>query len=310
MRRMLIVRDALGRFYGKYDTAIRILLKFALAFASFAAINAALDQPTTADHPLILPALATACAFLPSNAVLIVGAGLILIDFYAVSLEALIIGGGILMIAMLFYFSLAPHSAWPLVLTALALGMDLGCVPALVFGLIGGPLAVMGISFGTLVYYLIHIVKDIGGSLQSVSTEAAEAMVQRMAELIRAVITHTEMLVMIVALSAVLLIVYFVRTLAVKYAWMLAAAAGCLTYLIIRVSAFLMMDMDLQAVSLALETAAALFAAWAAQTMLFSLDYKKTETVRFEDDEYYYYVKAVPKRKIHRKKRRRRAEER
>ena len=31
------------------------------------------------------------------------------------------------------------------------------------------------------------------------------------------------------------------------------------------------------------------------KVLLFSVDYKRTEYVQYEDDEYYYYVKAVPK---------------
>ena len=31
------------------------------------------------------------------------------------------------------------------------------------------------------------------------------------------------------------------------------------------------------------------------QILFFSVDYKRTEIVQYEDDEYYYYVKAVPK---------------
>ena len=59
-----------------------------------------------------------------------------------------------------------------------------------------------------------------------------------------------------------------------------------------------------------LALAVAMLTAAAAQAFLFSLDYRRTENVRFEDDEYFYYVKAIPKRKVHRKKRSRRSERR
>ena len=35
--------------------------------------------------------------------------------------------------------------------------------------------------------------------------------------------------------------------------------------------------------------------AYLLQTLVFSVDYSRTENTQFEDDEYYYYVKAVPK---------------
>lgn len=184
----------------------------------------------------------------------------------------------------------------------------MGCVPAVLFGLLGGPLGAVGVAFGTLGGYLIRIVEENGANLHSTAAEAAEAMVQKAAQLIQAVITNREMLVMTAALAAVLLTVYFIRIQAIKYAWMIAAAAGCAVYLAVRIAGAAVFGVPAGALQIAGEILVSLLVGWIAQTMLFHLDYKKTQTVRFEDDEYYYYVKAVPKKKLHRKKRRRRAE--
>lgn len=308
MRFLLAVRDSVSRFYGKYDTPVRLFLKFAAAFVTFMAIRVTLGQNPAANHSLILLGLAAACAFLPSNAVILSGAGLILAHFYGISLEAAIVGGGILVIALLLYFSMVPQSAWPLVFTALALGADMGCVPTVLAGLAGGPLMAMGSAFGALIYYLIQIVKQYGGSLQTTASEPAEAMLQKMAALIHAVVVNRQLPVMAAALAAALLTVYLMRGLAVRYAWFAASAAGCAVYAAVRISGVLFLGAELSLPAFAAEIAVSLLAAWLAQTMLFSLDYKKTESVRFEDDDYYYYVKAVPKKKIRRRKRRRRAE--
>lgn len=308
MRFLLTVREALGRFYGKYDTAIRLLFKFAAAFLIFLSIRNVLGQTAAINHPLILLILAAGCMLLPSNTIILVAAGLILVHFYGISLEAALVGGGILIIGLLVYFSLAPQSAWPLLLTGLALGLKMGCVPAVLFGLLGGPLGAVGAAFGALSYYLIQIVEKNGANLQSTAAEAAEAMVQKAAQLIQAVITEREMLVMAAALAAALLVVYLIRIQAIKYAWMVASAAGCAAYLAVRAVGAAAFGVPLDALQIFAEILVSLFAGWMAQTMLFHLDYKKTQTVRFEDDEYYYYVKAVPKKKLHRKKRKRRAE--
>lgn len=308
MRFLLTVRDKLSRFYGKYDTAIRLLFKFAAAFLIFLSIRAAFGQTTAIDHPALLLVLAAVCMLLPSNAIILVASGLVLVHFYGISLEAALVGGGILVIELLVYFSLAPQSAWPFLLTALALGGNMGCVPAVLFGLLGGPLGAVGVAFGTLGGYLIRIVEENGANLHSTAAEAAEAMVQKAAQLIQAVITNREMLVMTAALAAVLLTVYFIRIQAIKYAWMIAAAAGCAVYLAVRIAGAAVFGVPAGALQIAGEILVSLLVGWIAQTMLFHLDYKKTQTVRFEDDEYYYYVKAVPKKKLHRKKRRRRAE--
>ena len=178
----------------------------------------------------------------------------------------------------------------------------------IVFGLLGGPLNAMGAAFGALIYYLTGIVEQYGGSLQATATEPAEAMLQKMAELIGIVVSSRDIPVMMIALAAALLAVYLIRSLAIKYAWIAAGAAGCAAYVTVRVCGMFLAGAGLRPAALAAEAAVSMAAAWMAQTMLFALDYKKTESVRFEDDEYYYYVKAVPKKKLRRKKRRRRAE--
>lgn len=310
MKFLLAVRDALSRFYGTYDTYIRLFFKFLLALCSFAAINAALGQMAVLNNPLLVFGLAVVCAFLPSNSIVLVGAAMILAHFYGLSAEAAMVGGGILLIGIMLYFGIAPHSSIPLVLTALSMAAGVPCAVAVVFGLIGGPLSAIGTIFGTLGYYLITIVKVNGGNLQATATEAAEAMVQKMSMLIDAVIHNQEMLLVMAALAITLWIVWLVHRMAVKYAWMLAAVLGCLAYLVIRVAGSTILNVEINIPGLIIDIAAALACAWISQTMLFSLDYKRTQNVRFEDDEYFYYVKAVPKRKLRKRKRGRRADRR
>ncbi len=310
MNRVLAVRDALVRFYGKYDTFLRVFGKFLVASAAFFSIRAALGQMRALNNPLLLLLLAAACALLPSNAVILVGAALAVGHFFGISLEVGIVGGGFALVALLLYFSIAPESAWPFVLTAMALGAHMGCVPAVACALVSGPLGAVGVAFGAFFAYLVRTAAQSGGSLQATSTEAAEAMLQRMAQFIQAVLSNREMPVAIAALAVAFVTAYAVHVLAIRYAWMVAAAAGCAAYVLITCVLSAAFSLPIPVMWLLAETAAALFAAFVAQFLLFHLDYKKTENVRFEDDAYYYYVKAVPKKKVRHRRRRRRAERR
>lgn len=310
MRFLLAVRDSLSRFYGRYDTYIRLFLKFLLSFSALEAINLGLGQMKMLNNPMIVFGLAAICAFLPSNSVVLVGTGVILAHFYGLSLEAALVGGGMLVMGLMLYFGIAPHSSVPMVLTALSLAAGFPCAVPVLFGLIGGPLSAAGVIFGTFAYYLVCIVRSTGGSLQSSAADAAEAMVQKMAVLIDAVIKNKEMFLMMAALAVTLWIVWLIRRMEIKYAWMAAAVLGCAGYLAIRIFGMAGLELEINIGSLVLDLAIALFVAWISQTMLFSLDYKKTENVRFEDDEYFYYVKAIPKRKIRKRRRVRRADRR
>ena len=308
MRALLTARDVLSRFYGQYDTVIRLFFKFVLALTAFASINHALGQMAALNNVLILLGLAAVCTFLPSNSILLIGTALILGHFYGISLEAAVVGGGLLVIGILLYFGISPDSALPLILTAIAQPIGLGCAPALVFGLIGGPLSAVGTVFGALTYYLIQVVAKNGGTLQATAADATEAMVQKMAMMIDYVIMSREMLVAAGALAVVLLIVYFIRIMEIKYAWNVAIAAGVSVYVVIYAVAAAGNIVEVDWLWFLSGILVSAMIAWFVQIMRFSLDYRRTENVRFEDDEYFYYVKAVPKKKVLRKKRKRRAE--
>ena len=307
---LLKVRDRMSRFYGEHDTVIRILAKFCMALCAFAMINASLGQISFLCNPVVVGALALVCAFLPSNSTVMIGAGMILVHFYGISLEAAIAGGGMLIVGMLLYFSIAPHSAVPLILTAITMRMGIPSAAAVLFGLVGGPLSAVGVIFGVFTWYLVETTNRMGGTLESQAVDAAEAMVQKMTELMNSVISNREMAVMAAALAILLWIVWLIRRMAVKYAWMVAAGTGLLIYVGIRCISGVVLQITVPALTVVLDVALAAVTAMAAQAFLFSLDYRRTENVRFEDDEYFYYVKAVPKRKVYRRKRSRRSERR
>lgn len=307
---LLKVRDRMSRFYGEHDTVIRILAKFCMALCAFAMINASLGQISFLRNPVVVGALALVCAFLPSNSTVMIGAGMILVHFYGISLEAAIAGGGMLIVGMLLYFSIAPHSAVPLILTAITMRMGIPSAAAVLFGLVGGPLSAVGVIFGVFTWYLVETTNRMGGTLESQAVDAAEAMVQKMTELMNSVISNREMAVMAAALAILLWIVWLIRRMAVKYAWMVAAGTGLLIYVGIRCISGVVLQITVPALTVVLDVALAAVTAMAAQAFLFSLDYRRTENVRFEDDEYFYYVKAVPKRKVYRRKRSRRSERR
>ena len=310
MRLLLGIRDSLSRFYGEHDTVIRILAKFCMALCAFGMINASLGQMVMLRNPLIVAVLALVGAFLPSNSTVMIGAGMILIHFYGISPEAAVAGGGMLIVGMLLYFSIAPHSAVPLILTAITMRMGIPGMAAVLFGLIGGPLSAVGVIFGVFTYELVEVTNRMGGTLEATAADAAEAMVQKMTVLMNAVMNNQEMLVMAAALAVLLWMVWLIRRMEIRYAWMTASVTGIIFYVFLRVAGSIVTGATVQIVAITADVAAALLTAMAAQAFLFSLDYRRTEQVRFEDDEYFYYVKAVPKRKVHRRKRSRRSERR
>ena len=308
MERILMMRDALSRFYGKYDMPIRLLCKFLLAFWVFFEIRSDMGAEGIFGKLFVILILAALCAFLPSNGMILIAACMLMVYFYSVSLETAVVGGMTLVIGMLVYFSISSRSAYPLIITALAVKWEVGCASAVLFGLMGGPLTAVGVAFGALVPNLTETLVNGSGNLQSSATDAAEIMVQKMAALMNGLLSNREMVALAVILTVIMLLVYMIRIMEIKYAWTSAAGTGIFVYALLRMILGITGILDTEASRLVIEIVAAALLAAAAQLMFFSLDYKKTENLRFEDDEYYYYVKAVPKKKIHRKRRNRRSE--
>ena len=308
MKQLLAVRDALSRFYGKYDMPIRLLCKFLLAFWVFFEIRSDMGAEGIFGKLFVILILAALCAFLPSNGMILIAACMLMVYFYSVSLETAVVGGMTLVIGMLVYFSISSRSAYPLIITALAVKWEVGCASAVLFGLMGGPLTAVGVAFGALVPNLTETLVNGSGNLQSSATDAAEIMVQKMAALMKGLLSNREMVALAVILTVIMLLVYMIRIMEIKYAWTSAAGTGIFVYALLRMILGITGILDTEASRLVIEIVAAALLAAAAQLMFFSLDYKKTENLRFEDDEYYYYVKAVPKKKIHRKRRNRRSE--
>lgn len=304
MNLFISIRDSLGRLYGKHDTLSRFVLKFLLAAGTFLMINLLLGQMALLNNLFVVAGLAFFCSFMPSNSMLLVGTIMILLHLYGISLEAALAGGGMLVIIMLLYFSIAPKTAFPLALGAIATGLKIPGAAAILFGLISGPLSATGVCAGVLIFRLLKTTSAIGANLEAVSTDAADALMEKTLMLVTAVLSDREMILTAVLCVLVIWIVCTIRRLPIKYAWMIATAVGLFAYEAGLFAGEAFWGVMIDYMKLGIEAVVALLLAMPAQAILFNLDYKKTEIVQFEDDEYVYYVKAVPKRKQKRVQRR------
>lgn len=298
MNWLISLRNGLGSFLTQHDTVFRGLLKFLIAFAAFQSINLMLGQTVVVNHLFVVLVLAGICTFLPTSSILLIGFVMALLHFYGISLEAALAGGGMLVVLLLLYFSFAPKTAFPLLLGAAAAGTGFPCASAVLLGLFAGPGAAIGVGFGILVYYLIRMVGQFGGSLEATSADAADALMEKMISLISMILANREMLFTAVICVIVTWIVMMLRRTPLSIGWILASAAGMITYVIGKAAGQILLGVNMNWLHIGTEVLLGMLLAVLAQLFLFNLEFRKTENVQFEDDEYYYYVKAVPKKKV------------
>lgn len=300
MESLLQTKEKLKKLYGAYDSYILAVLKFLLAFVTFYMINS-LGYFEKLDNIAVLLILALVCSFLPVNAVVLFGAVMLAAQLYGLSMTAALVGGGLLLIIILLHFGIAPKAGYALVLTPLALAFHVPCAVPLILGLASSPLAAVGVVFGTILYYAVGAVTKVNIASAAAEVQGAEeaglALLEEAKAYLDAITKNMEMIVVVITLLAVFLVVCLIRRMAIKYAWSVAIGAGVFTYVAITMIGNMTLDLPVDWLWLILGTAVSAAAAIVLQFFVFSLDYRRVESVQFEDDDYYYYVKAVPKQK-------------
>ena len=93
-------------------------------------------------------------------------------------------------------------------------------------------------------------------------------------------------------MTAMFLVVYFVRIKGIEHAWLVAVLSGVVTEFVLMLAGVLLLAIGKMSFFLLLVMLLPLL--WTASCLFCQgFDYSRTEHVQFEDDEYYYYVTAV-----------------
>lgn len=296
---LLELRDTLKEIYMKYDTWLDAIGKFVLAFLSFQIVNMQLGQMQMLNNLLLVMVLSLACSFLPLNTVILVMAGIALVHSYAIGIPALAVAAGVLMMVLLLYFGVAPEQALAFLLTPVALEFQSMLAIPLIFGLLCGPKAGVGILFGNISFFTLEEIGSYALTNQADQSGLSEGelLLKGIQDLLKGILGNSEMILSAIVMIAVLFIVYAVRRLAIKYAWQMAIGIGTVIYLILEIFGKMTFQVGFSYLPLLFGTVVSVLLAVVLQGLCFQLDYRRVESLQFEDDDYYYYVKAVPKRK-------------
>ena len=169
------------------------------------------------------------------------------------------------------------------------------------FGLLSTPLSGFGMAAGTVGYYSVRTILQVpvtGGGTDSIAgASSAEVLLFELQTLLKALTQEGEMILTLIAVLAVLILVFAIRKMEIKYAWRMAVGTGTVIFLTVELLGAWILDISMDPVGLAVGTVISVLAGILLQLFFFDLDYRSTEKLQFEDDEYYYYVTAVPKRK-------------
>ena len=292
MTTLLEFREWLKQTYAKFSLYIKAGIRFLVSLAVFMMITYRMGYMAVLKTPVVPILLALVCTFLPVNLMVVLAMLLLLGHLYALSMEIAAVMLVLFIILYLLYYRFSPKFGFVLVLTPIAFVCKVPYVIPIILGLVSAPVTILPVSFGTVIYYLLHNISQYGANAASAGTKGT---VKTYVYVFMDALKDPAMYLYIITFAVALVLVYFIRRLSADQSWIIAIVTGAIAELVFILIGNFALDISVGMVSLLVGTVLAVLVALVVQFFVFNVDYSRTEYVQFEDDEYYYYVKAVPK---------------
>ena len=146
---------------------------------------------------------------------------------------------------------------------------------------------------GSVLSYYLKTVVENASSFLDPNTDLSAA------ELLQGQILNNSMFyIYLVAMTAMFLVVYTVRTKGIEHAWLVGVLSGVVVEFVLMLAGILFTGEKESIPLLVIGNVVTLIVGLGMVFFARGFDYTRTEHVQFEDDEYYYYVTAVPKMHI------------
>ena len=292
MMGLLVFKEKLKQFYGKYNMYLVPLIKFVAGCLSFYLINSNIGFMSILKNPFVPVVMGLVASFVPYGMTAFLAGGFIIAHVSQVSLEVALILFVFMLVIMVLYYGFRPGDGYLLLLTPMMFFFKVPYVVPLLVGLSGSLVSIIPVTCGVCIYYILMYLKQNAGVLAGSSM--AE-MAERFIQIVKSVFGNELMWVMAAAFAAAILVVFIIKNMSVDYAWSIAIIAGVITQLAVIFIGDFNFNLPVSAGSMIFGIAGSVVLALIYQFFIFAVDYTRTEYLQYQDDDYYYYVKAVPK---------------
>lgn len=295
MTTILLIKEWLKRFYGKFDVYVTAVLKFLGALITIMLINANIGYMDRLKSGAIVAVVALLCSIIPVSGMVLICALFVLAHFYTVSLELAAVALVVFLLMFCLYIRFDSSLGYIVLLTPVLFWLKIPYLMPLLAGLTGGIGAAVPAGMGVIVYFLMDYAKTNAPALSNSTTET---MLQNLTMILDGMLQNKLMMVTVAAFVVTTVVVYIIKSLPVDYSWTIAIGAGMVVNMVILLVGELSFDISASVGSMIIGNIIAALIMLALQFFIFSVDYTRTERVSFEDDDYVYYVKAVPKMSV------------
>jgi hypothetical protein len=292
MLTLLIFKQYVKNFIARYEIYLQPLGKFLMAFVALLFVNGATGYMPRLNSLAVVLVMSLMCSFMPRNFIVMLAAAFVVLHLYTVSLECSIVILALFLLMFLLYFRFSPKDTLVVVLTPICFYLKIPYVIPLALGLLGSPLSLVSAACGVIAYYSVAYATD---NVMTLAGMTAEEMAIRFRFLIDGMLGNRAMIIMIVAFSVTIVVVYLIRRMPIDHCWIIAAVTGSLVNIIILLLGDLIWDNTVSVFGAIFGLAVSIGIVKIIEFFFFHVDFNRAENVQFEDDEYYYYVKAIPK---------------
>lgn len=292
MTELLMFREKIKSFYGKFDVVIDYVIKFLAALISLMVINAKAGYNDKLTGGLITFGVALVCTFMPGSLTAVVCAAFILINLMSMSLEYAAMALLVFLLMFLLYFIFSPKCSYILLLVPVLFFLNIPYAAPILIGLTTGIVGVIPAVFGIYIYFLMDFAPDFADAAVGFGEEG---IIQKIVYIVDNTLMNKELIVLGVVFAATIILVYIIKNISIDYSWVIAIITGSIVETILIIMSYLMLSLEFSMMMLVIGVIVAIIAGMVLHFFVFAVDYSRTEYVQFEDDDYYYYVKAVPK---------------
>lgn len=292
MGSLLEAKEYLRNFYNKYEIYINLVVKFLVALISLTTINGSLGYMGILKNPTVVLIVSLMCSFMPKNFIVILSAIFVLGHSYALALECAVIVLAVFLLLFLLYFRFVPKDTLVVLFTPVLFLLKIPFAMPVAMGLLGGPISVLSVSCGVIVYYMMRFMTENAGTFSAVDAQTGS---QKFRFMLDGLLENKAMLVTMAVFALVLLLVYFIRRMSVDNSWTIAIISGLSAGAVLLLICEFIIELNFSVIAIAVGSIISFIICEGIRFLEFNVDYNRTERVQFEDDEYYYYVKAVPK---------------
>ena len=283
MTQLLLAKETLKTFVGRYEIYLKPLGKFLLALLALIMINSSTGYMEKINNASVMLVVALMSSFLPMNFIIVCAAAFIVLHLYALSMECAVVALILFLIMALVYFRFSPKDAILVLLMPMCFFLKIPYVVPVCAGLLATPVSAVAVACGVMVYYMVSYVS---GNVSGLSALEAEDMAGRFRYVVDGFLKNRTMMVAIAAFALTVIIVYVIRRLSIDHSWTIAIIAGTIAQMVVLLLGALLMDAEVSTIGIILGSIVSAGIAGIVEFIMFQMDYSRAENVCREAKQY------------------------